>query len=609
MHIQKVIDNLPETKTPNTLYLLKKTAEPLVHCFLSDNEGTGVYELSKKDHSVRLDGELVFYIGAPKVFVITNYDFETSYDIRVERGTIKREDDTLIYTPPLTSGFDTLEINGKVYTIEILDNAILQPEIIFPSSGAINISRRLLVTTDAFTVANGEDLSPESAEFQLSLSPDFLETIPLAPWFGDKNEIVLSDLTQQTTYYVRVRYQGGGNLGYSPWSNTVMFTTAVFFLPLGETGTFFTFGQGVLSADGQKLAVLDAYNTFNIFKNTGGNWNYEAGLSDSSSNITYEAMQAISMDYAGNRIATRGALENNPGGSVLVWSKTDYGWGVEQILTSIEPYANNQFGVSLALSDNGDVLVVTEPNKELNGLVFAGCAQVFQRTGTVWNYTATLSAEVPVVYSSFGGVVDISGDGKTIVVGSHWEPVGDGKTGAVYIYKEVDGVWSQEKRISVLDTTSTMMFGQIVRLSKDGSTLLVGQPSYRGTNFVSYGAAYVFKRIGGVWAQEAFIENPDKNFGHGFGEVISMSEDGEFFVTGALYSANYSPDTYKQPVFFYKKTQGVWSQLAGFTPVDPTSKTDFRQMVALSADGQSFLLSIEYTSGGVVYGVSHVYTS
>jgi len=89
----------------------------------------------------------------------------------------------------------------------------------------------------------------------------------------------------------------------------------------------------------------------------------------------------------------------------------------------------------------------------------------------------------------FGYSVSLFGD--TVLIGAHHASA---DSGSAYVFKRVDGVWSEEAKLTASDGAANDHFGHSVSL--DGDTALIG--AYRDdAGGVNEGAAYVFKRVGG----------------------------------------------------------------------------------------------------------------
>ena len=219
--------------------------------------------------------------------------------------------------------------------------------------------------------------------------------------------------------------------------------------------------------------------------------------------------------------------------------------------------SGDNFGEAVAIS--GDTAVVGAPREDSNATgvngnqadntsLNSGAAYVFVRNAGVWTQQAYLKASNTGSNDLFGTSVAISGD--TIVVGANFE---DGNTtgvngadnnlasnsGAAYVFVRVAGVWSQQAYLKASNTGSGDQFGWTVSVS--GDTVVVGAPFEDGSttgvngaddNLASNaGAAYVFLRTAGVWAQQAYLKASNTEFSDQFGAAVAIS--GDTIVVGA----------------------------------------------------------------------------
>jgi hypothetical protein len=144
----------------------------------------------------------------------------------------------------------------------------------------------------------------------------------------------------------------------------------------------------------------------------------------------------------------------------------------------------------------------------------------------------------------FGYSVSVSGtlmavgapDDASADTGLGGDPAGDDAegSGAVYVFRHVDGSWVQEAYIKASNTGAHAHFGESVSIS--GDILVVGAPyedseatgiggDQTGDGAQDSGAVYVFRRSGGSWAQEAYVKASNSGaLGH-FGWSVSGSDD------------------------------------------------------------------------------------
>ena len=120
------------------------------------------------------------------------------------------------------------------------------------------------------------------------------------------------------------------------------------------------------------------------------------------------------------------------------------------------------------------------------------------------------------------------------------------RPGAVYVFVEQDGAWSQQAYIKASNTGSGDVFGSRLALSGDGNVLAVGaQLEDSGSQGIDgfqdddsaleAGAVYLFARTGETWAQEAFVKGSNTEIFDEFGSSVSISADGSLLAVGAYY--------------------------------------------------------------------------
>ena len=211
-------------------------------------------------------------------------------------------------------------------------------------------------------------------------------------------------------------------------------------------------------------------------------------------------------------------------------------------ITASDGAAGDVFGHSVSIS--GDHAVVGAWLDDDNG-TNSGSAYVFKRTGTSWMEEAKLLASDGAAGDLFGVSVSISGD--YVIVGAS----GNDATGAAYVFKRTGTSWTQEAKLSASDGASFDYFGGYVSLSGDYAIVTAFADDDAGE---ASGSAYVFKRTGTSWTQEAKLLPSDGGAGDQFGASISIS--GDYAVVGARRSK----------VYVFKRTGTSWSQEATLLP-------------------------------------------
>jgi hypothetical protein len=213
-----------------------------------------------------------------------------------------------------------------------------------------------------------------------------------------------------------------------------------------------------------------------------------------------------------------------------------------QQLRAVNPAPDQSFGSRVALSD--DTLLVAAPLAPVGGTV-----DVFTLQSASWVWQASLQAEQPSPGDRFGQSLAISGD--TIVVGAPFEASaadtvgGDqhdetaANSGAAYVFRRSQDVWTQEAYLKPSHSGAGDQFGNSVAIS--GDTIIVGAPfedgsasGVNGTNdeaAPNSGAAYVFKHDQAGWMQTAYVKPAVTGSGDGFGAGVAISD--ETFVVAA----------------------------------------------------------------------------
>ncbi|NOU43935.1 MAG: hypothetical protein HOO87_10335 [Methyloglobulus sp.] len=226
-------------------------------------------------------------------------------------------------------------------------------------------------------------------------------------------------------------------------------------------------------------------------------------------------------------------------GAVYVFVRSGNTWSEQQklalptaLLPAAQVCANDSFGRSLALSGDGNVLIVGAGNECLAGNT--GAAYLFTKTANQWTAQTRLvgsrvepSGDGNTRTSAFGASVDISGDGSTLLVGSQ------GLTSDLqhaYIFnKNAAGTWNEKAILTPADKPQRSGFGFSVALNRSGNTALVGGYGDRG-------AAYIYTKnsgLNGIWKQEAKIgANITSRSSFGFSFSLDLDDSGTHAIVG-----------------------------------------------------------------------------
>lgn len=244
-------------------------------------------------------------------------------------------------------------------------------------------------------------------------------------------------------------------------------------------------------------------------------------------------------------------------------------WSQTAELTSSDGSAYDNFGFAVAVS--GTMAVVGAPYHM--GTTAEGAVYVFEQTGGSWSQTAELTASDGVVNDCFGSSVAISG--TTVVVGDPcWNA--SSYAGAAYVFALNNGTWTQTAELTASDGASNDQFGTAVAVS--GSTVVVGAPYHQVGSNLSVGAAYVYSQTNGTWSQAAEFTPSDGKAGDLFG--LSVATSGSDVFVGAEYHVN---GVGRGTVYWFSSETGAaWIQTAEMNASDETSADAFGESLSLA---------------------------
>ncbi|MBI1317327.1 MAG: hypothetical protein GC168_00070 [Candidatus Hydrogenedens sp.] len=290
-----------------------------------------------------------------------------------------------------------------------------------------------------------------------------------------------------------------------------------------------------------------------------------------------------------------GAYEDDDGGSnsgsAYVFVRSGGVWTQQQRLNASDVAANDWFGSSVSVS--GDTALVGARGDD-DGGTNSGSAYVFVRSGGVWTQQQKLTASDAAANDNFGYNVSVSGD--TALVGAIRDDDAGIDSGSAYVYVRSGGVWTQQQKLTASDAAANDNFGYSVSVSGDTALLgAAGDDSARGS-------AYVYARIGGVWAQQQKLTASDAAASDLFGYSVSVS--GDTAVLGAIRVDDGGTDA--GSAYVYVRSGGVWTQQQKLTASDAAANDWFGYSVSVSGD-TTVLGALRDDDGGSDSGSAYVY--
>lgn len=253
-------------------------------------------------------------------------------------------------------------------------------------------------------------------------------------------------------------------------------------------------------------------NAAYVFTVSGGMWVQQQKLT---------ASDGVPEDSFGNTVAVDGSTilvgayaatvgGNSAQGAVYVFSLQGGTWEQTQKLTAAEGAANDLFGNGVGIRN--DVAVVGSL-ETVTGHSQTGAAYVFAQSGGVWTQVQKLNDPAPSNSASFGQAFAL--DDTTLLVGAIGQNVGGTMSGAVYVFAQAGGVWTQTQELSPNDGQLLGLFG--ISLGLDGGRALIG-----ARQFNDIGKAYLFTADGGVWTQADQFSASDGHENDLFGMSVAL---------------------------------------------------------------------------------------
>jgi hypothetical protein len=167
----------------------------------------------------------------------------------------------------------------------------------------------------------------------------------------------------------------------------------------------------------------------------------------------------------------------------------------QEVLADVNGAAKDWFGYSMAISKDGNTLAIGAVYADVSGIADQGNVLVFARSGGAWKLQKRLIGEAGVAGDIFGVSVALSADGDTVAIGAAGDDVGnvaDQGSATVFVRSGTD--WSLQQVLTVAGGDAKANYGSSLSLSSDGNTLAVGGPN------AGKGSVVVFSRANGTWS-------------------------------------------------------------------------------------------------------------
>ena len=306
-------------------------------------------------------------------------------------------------------------------------------------------------------------------------------------------------------------------------------------------------------------------------------------------------------------------------GAVYVFVKGPSGWKQQAYIKAVTVASYDFFGMTVALSGDGNMLAIGAPAKTLS----AGEVHMFARAGAVWKQTAVLTPFNGDLADYFGSALALDQDGVTLAVGASGEDSSgtgttasgldddEGGSGAVYLFSRASTgqSWSQSAFIKGSHSDAGDLFGVAVALDARGKTLAVGAERED-----SAGAVDIYDRnSAGAWSHASYLRPSVFDADDLFASSVALSGDGLRLAVGAVgedaaatgvngnASDNAAPES--GAAYLFTRSSNQWIQDAYVKASDVDSGDYFGGALALDERGDTLAVSARFEDG-LAAGVS-----
>jgi hypothetical protein len=391
-----------------------------------------------------------------------------------------------------------------------------------------------------------------------------------------------------------------------------------------------------------------------VFTRSGATWSQQAYVKASNPGAGDDFGHVVALSADGNTMAVSAYFEasNATGvngnqaddsipqaGAVYVFTRRGNAWSQQAYLKASNTGEagvgdqfgeGDQFGFSLALSDDGNTIAVgadgedsavkgINGNQADNSANGAGAVYVYARSGSTWSQQAYVKSSMTAAGVLFGYAVALASSGDTLVASAYDDDRGKG---ALYVFTRSGGTWSEQARLQASIAERGDSFGVSLSISDDGNTIATGahdedclatgvnpagcdndQPSD-----TSAGGAAVFVRAGSTWTQQAILKASNSGKGDLFGTRIAVSGDGNTVAVsaplenGAAQGINGKADDDSAEdagaVYFFTRSGTTWTHRAYVKGSNTKAADEFGSSLALSLDGRTMVVSARGEDSG-----------
>ncbi|MFN8549444.1 MAG: hypothetical protein U0527_16105 [Candidatus Eisenbacteria bacterium] len=264
---------------------------------------------------------------------------------------------------------------------------------------------------------------------------------------------------------------------------------------------------------------------------------------------------------------------------------------IEEKLVPLDAQADGEVGWSVNLDAGTLAVGADEDSRAAAG---GGAVFVYVPGAGVPTLQAALTASDAAAGDSLGISVDVDGD--ALLAGAYHRFAPTVAPGKAYVFRRTGSTWSEEAKLVAPDAQNNNAFGWAVTVK--GDIAIVGAPNAWVGSPSGNGGAYVFERIAGVWTFDTKLTRAGE---HSFG--WSLDFDGTTLVVGAQLTTG--PNVAGRVFVYERDLSGTWTFKQQLAPADLGSSAEFGNAVALG--GNTLLVGAWFNTAGGAAGSAYFF--
>ena len=172
-----------------------------------------------------------------------------------------------------------------------------------------------------------------------------------------------------------------------------------------------------------------------VFNASNGNWAQQAELTPGNNTALDYFGAAVALSTNGDTALISIGGSDNRQGAAYTFTDNNNHWTQQAELRAGDGTAGDGFGFSMALSSDGSVVLIAASQKTIGSNNDQGASYIFNAKNSHWSQQAELVASDGAKLDLFGQSVALSANGDIVLIGAFYKKTKDNlEQGAVYAF-------------------------------------------------------------------------------------------------------------------------------------------------------------------------------